>query len=1735
MSKITKINKTNLSNFRGFEINEKGQPVFESLVLNNLEIVYQTDGSLMTTDKTTGEVKRLVDVAKDSDVAVDKLFGGLNVETPSDAFQPIDTDTYTVNSVKDETINPNYDAFRDQYQVVLDIYIEPTETNRLVEKYVSKSISGIENVRLIVFKMTNNDPQNIGDGLEYRELGSTGFWITKKKIRESRTFQSVFDERKKKEDGGYTSPFDLVPDANGEISLSFEDQGIIYEKDTFYRVIICGDNVFDMKGLDNFVQDPVNGGTQFMPYIERSYREEIITTSQSTTVHFDSSTFVDFSRDATNTSILVDTGDTFSVNSIKAVNNGGVIDITTSLGSKVLYSGINHDCVTINGGVPYNTIDAAIDALNSLFAVVPLAVGGEYVPTFPTDDGVDVTGNTAEGQSPISGNLLGVGSDTSQHGARFWSSDTINSNGSHYLVRITGLGQFMLGLYSVDDGDLDEITNNTGTGHSGYLWANAFYKYNYQYGQDGPHVIGPWTTYGSRSNLTYASGWNGSTDVRFIQKVALQNNLANGDPVLFKVGITVDGYIAVWFYDEGITNDWIMTARSSYTVSAGDYGLLVKLVNGTAELVDTPEIVDLALTDTAVTIDDTNIDIFGSATGTLAGGVTVVDSTGENDGFITSDALNSIGEYYQFELNEDEEHIIGLFSESDYDVSTVQLDTADWDKGKYMFFGSRVNASEQVVATMYSNGSGSSIGNLELARPVGSTHFRVGFDAQGRATIWSSTDGINFEVSLRQTSAAPSGNYKLMWVADSDGATFETITKGQLDLAPQLYYKYIESPDGVFSYPLFASVEEAEYVDVLNGGIGEFDNRTFIDDPTGTAWKAPRTGYVNNGTVAPADTSEITWSVIATEDDNLHAPNAYPDTTVTLNEFANLNLQITPQDSSFETTIASDSSANDTVWVDELGDPIANPFSLDLNGNVVGTAPEVPNDNVTTPSQDYVLNVTRSNSYGSSTGKLTITINNLTAPVVNAVTGFTHEAGSTALADTNIMADGSVVTMDETLGDIQRLIINKTYVQDYILPSLAQAGDRFIIGNLNAGADVSSVEPSDYDFALAWEFDAAGHKSVMYRDGVEIESDYINSNTLAVYDYAIEIQGTSAWLIGCNVNAINSQVSPSYVNDPYTLFTRVEEVATIDNTAPVNISLAYTGSSTATFAETNGTPNGLSEIVVPRPDNWIQATASAHVLSFNGSTTMPTLQAGYTYRILVGDNIYDDQSTATGLHADDVIRFTADGSTEYTGMTVTRVGAPNDTGAYIEFTVPTDVPPLWWYTDHSGISQDNGLSISGSTYVTPVTGVTSEGPAVNQTGSNLFNDPATDGDGVVWGWLSIDEQLSAGERLVLDNAFMVDLTDAMPDNSGVFIGLKSGTWSENYRNNSIANATYAGARFAIYRYSASDIRIFGHITGATTIGMNLGTNGVSSNNIELAFEITSSGNNIRLMFGSSTNSSDDVSGTAYDDWSNSYKTETGDQGFGITTLDVMVLGDANVSGTAASGEMNTADVDWTGLSEIPVPTPAVTNLTSWNKAVDFSGGSEHMVQQGTNTYHTPMAMGSTSTVVAAPAAGQTVTGGHPWAAAIVFTPDNNASNQHIWNYGEGSGSTDDNIYLRQASDGNIFFGWGRSGAVNECIIWSQTDPSQWFGIYIGFNGTRLNGTDAADYNIIKDCFDIRVWEGVGATPYPSGIERSNRLTGRALVKVVDEWIDSFWVTSRLAVAVLTVIGTEKFHRWLLLL
>jgi len=209
-----------------------------------------------------------------------------------------------------------------------------------------------------------------------------------------------------------------------------------------------------------------------------------------------------------------------------------------------------------------------------LFTVNP--VGGFEVLTssIPLNSGVDTTGTFAEGQTPITGSpthLYTTDSDTSSgHGARYWTNETVNAAGEYFTVKVTGQGRFILGLGdAVTDSnssgtadDIEEMQSNTGNGHSGIWWSQAFYDYG--------GYTAPWTTYGSNAGLSYGPGWTfSSTDMQMRYNTSVQNSLNDFTAVLFKVGIMDSGHVGCWYFDEGRSNDWILTARSSQALPAG--------------------------------------------------------------------------------------------------------------------------------------------------------------------------------------------------------------------------------------------------------------------------------------------------------------------------------------------------------------------------------------------------------------------------------------------------------------------------------------------------------------------------------------------------------------------------------------------------------------------------------------------------------------------------------------------------------------------------------------------------------------------------------------------------------------------------------------------------------------------------------------------------------------------------------------------------------------------------------------------------------------------------------------------------------------------------------------------------------------------------------------------------------------------------------------------------------------
>ena len=104
------------------------------------------------------------------------------------------------------------------------------------------------------------------------------------------------------------------------------------------------------------------------------------------------------------------------------------------------------------------------------------------------------------------------------------------------------------------------------------------------------------------------------------------------------------------------------------------------------------------------------------------------------------------------------------------------------------------------------------------------------------------------------------------------------------------------------------------------------------------------------------------------------------------------------------------------------------------------------------------------------------------------------------------------------------------------------------------------------------------------------------------------------------------------------------------------------------------------------------------------------------------------------------------------------------------------------------------------------------------------------------------------------------------------------------------------------------------------------------------------------------------------------------------------------------------------------------------------------------------------------------TNARPWATTVVFKSDGDNSestDQYIWNNGLGIEETDNNIYLKQNSSGELYFGWGKNSDKNELALGITVNTSDWYGVYIAHKGGRFDASNATASNL-ADAFDIRV-------------------------------------------------------------
>ena len=189
---------------------------------------------------------------------------------------------------------------------------------------------------------------------------------------------------------------------------------------------------------------------------------------------------------------------------------------------------------------------------------------------------------------------------------------------------------------------------------------------------------------------------------------------------------------------------------------------------------------------------------------------------------------------------------------------------------------------------------------------------QVGINTLGFITISTlADDGVNWRLHARSSYPVPQGSsFRLGIKLQTTGARLRTQPKVHLlePAAPTMYFRYIESPDGNFQYPLFATEEEANYYDTIEGGSGTSHTHVYVDDPTNTTWYMPDTNSTMTATVMPtnAQTFEgnaINWTEITSLTNSDLIPAAFTDTTITVDELSTVNYQLSPVDVGYTTSI----------------------------------------------------------------------------------------------------------------------------------------------------------------------------------------------------------------------------------------------------------------------------------------------------------------------------------------------------------------------------------------------------------------------------------------------------------------------------------------------------------------------------------------------------------------------------------------------------------------------------------------------------------------------------------------------------------------------------------------------------------------------------------------------------------------------------------------------------------------
>ena len=368
-------------------------------------------------------------------------------------------------------------------------------------------------------------------------------------------------------------------------------------------------------------------------------------------------------------------------------------------------------------------------------------------------------------------------------------------------------------------------------------------------------------------------------------------------------------------------------------------------------------------------------------------------SSGNYAGLKSTGTIDQAGEYFTFDIRGEGQigfglvHSLDSYNAGKYQGNSTYADPAQFAVGNSAHFGFQFSHwfhqtpngswTNYGASTGYVAGTGWSNWDKKQdwldGNPV---KMRVGIDENGFIAISSQSDTAGeWILHARSSYPVPQGaEFHLGVKIANNSARVATEPYSHLlePAAPVMNFRWIESPDGTFVWPLFATAEEAEYYDkVVNGNDpSQSHTHTYADDPTNTTWYMPEASHdpsTYHHAGAPINPTfngqPVTYTAITSLSNADLTPTSYSSGNLTYQEGTNINLQVTPAGATWSTAVTITPAGSGLVY---------DGYSL-----IQGTLADVASDT------DYTIEVTRSNAYGSSVGSSVITVTDVPPPQTN--------------------------------------------------------------------------------------------------------------------------------------------------------------------------------------------------------------------------------------------------------------------------------------------------------------------------------------------------------------------------------------------------------------------------------------------------------------------------------------------------------------------------------------------------------------------------------------------------------------------------------------------------------------------------------------------------------------------------------------------------------------------------------